>query len=355
MNICFVINKMLQHASGGYKMVFEYANRLTERGHSVSILFFNEYFLKKYGMPEWVRRKAAIFLTHIGPVWFKLDRKVRLISTDENDFMSKVGNPDAIIYTAVESVYNGEKYFKDIKNKTYFIQGYENWAVSDEKLVHTYSMGFKNIVISEWLRGIVSEYTGKEPVLIKNPVDVECYRPVIPYEKRKKHSISLLYNQMLVKGFKYAFEAIKRLRVLYPDLSVKAFGTGKRPDCFPDYIKYTRYASQKKTIDIYNSTSVFLCASVNEGYGLTGLEAMACGTALVSTSYKGVLEYASDGMNALLSPVKDVNGLVRNVQRLFDDDDLRIRIARNGVESVRKNLNWEKAVDKFESVIVNGR
>ena len=94
---------------------------------------------------------------------------------------------------------------------------------------------------------------------------------------------------------------------------------------------------------------------MNEGYGLTGLEAMACGTALVSTSYKGVLEYASDGMNALLSPVKDVNGLVRNVQRLFDDDDLRIRIARNGVESVRKNLNWEKAVDKFESVIVNGR
>ena len=53
--------------------------------------------------------------------------------------------------------------------------------------------------------------------------------------------------------------------------------------------------------------------------------------------------------------MKDVNGLVRNVQRLFDDDDLRIRIARNGVESVRKNLNWEKAVDKFESVIVNGR
>ena len=78
---------------------------------------------------------------------------------------------------------------------------------------------------------------------------------------------------------------------------------------------------------------------------------MACGAALVSTDYQGVHEYAVDGINALLSPVKDVDALVTNVSRLFDGDELRYRIARAGIRSVQKDFNLDVAVDKFEKVL----
>ena len=77
---------------------------------------------------------------------------------------------------------------------------------------------------------------------------------------------------------------------------------------------------------------------------------MACGDALVSTAYTGVLEYAKDGYNALLSPVKDVDALVKNVQRVFEEDELRNKLVRNAQESV-KEFSWDIAVERFEEAL----
>ena len=122
------------------------------------------------------------------------------------------------------------------------------------------------------------------------------------------------------------------------------FGMFPKPDDLPEWIHYKRGASQQETIDIYNKVQVFLCASIEEGYGLTGLEAMACGACLVSTSYKGVLEYAENGYNALLSPVKDVDALVDNISKLFDDENERLILSENGLNSV-KSFSWDSALD----------
>lgn len=181
----------------------------------------------------------------------------------------------------------------------------------------------------------VPKFREEPAFLIKNPVDTVRYKIITPLECRPKHSIAFLYHEKPHKGFKYAYEVILKLRAKYPDLSVEVFGVYTRPKYFPSFIKYTKSASQQQTIEIYNKSAVFLCATVAEGYGLTGLEAMACGASLASTDYQGVHEYAIDGVNALLSSVKDVDALVANVSRLFDEDELRYRIAKAGVQSVQ--------------------
>lgn len=78
---------------------------------------------------------------------------------------------------------------------------------------------------------------------------------------------------------------------------------------------------------------------------------MACGNVLVSTNYQGVREYAKDGYNALLSPVKDVDALVENVNRAFEDEELSNRLVANGQESV-KRFSWEEAYQKFKKAIL---
>ena len=45
MKICFVLPINTNKATGGYKIVYEYANRLCDKGFDVSILYLNSYFL----------------------------------------------------------------------------------------------------------------------------------------------------------------------------------------------------------------------------------------------------------------------------------------------------------------------
>ena len=76
----------------------------------------------------------------------------------------------------------------------------------------------------------------------------------------------------------------------------------------------------------------------------------ACGCVLCSIDYLGVHEFAVNEENALLSSVKDVDVMVRNACRLIDDNKLRIRLAENGQQSV-KRFDWEKSVKSFECLL----
>ena len=74
MNITFVLPKVSRYPVGGYKMTFEYANRLKERGHDISIVFLNDRFMEKYKIPKIIRKRIAGIITGIEPRWFNLNK-----------------------------------------------------------------------------------------------------------------------------------------------------------------------------------------------------------------------------------------------------------------------------------------
>lgn len=349
-SICFILPKFARKPIGGFKMVFEYANRLNNLGHDVTILFLNDKSFETWKIPVILKRIAANLLTRIEPRWFKLNKKINKISGTSIGFQNKIKNVDVAIATAVDTVSDTNILFPNIK-KIYFIQDYEDWIYSKEIVQSTYSIGFVNIVISEWLKKIVDRYAINPSILIKNSIDVGIYRCKVPIQKRNNFSLAFLYHSGKHKGAIYAFKAIAKLKEKYPNLEVYSFGTSKKPSDMPSYVNYFYCASQNQTVDIYNKVAVFLCSTVAEGYGLTGLEAMACGAVLVSTDYCGVREYAVDKKNALLSPIKDIDALVANISRVFDDDFLRFNLSEAGINSVKNEFNWNMAVDKFNSVI----
>ena len=186
--------------------------------------------------------------------------------------------------------------------------------------------------------------------MIKNPIDTDFYKMKQPVEKRNPYTIGVLYHSAEHKGFRFAYKAIIQLKQLYPKLTVKMFGTAKPNFELPSWIEFTLNASKDDTVEIYNSVSIFLCATVSEGFGLTGLEAMSCGATLVSTDYDGVKEYAIHDKNALLSPVKNVDALVCNVKKIIENQELRKRLAYNGIIRA-KDFSWERAISSFQSYI----
>lgn len=346
MNITFVLPKVSRYPVGGYKMIFEYANRLAERGHNLSVVFLNDRLMEKYRIHPMIRKRIARIITGIEPRWFNLNHKINKISSFFTDGTYKA---DIVIATAVETVELVKNRFNC--KKVYFIQGYEIWNIEKEKLYNTYAVNMKKIVIAGWLKEFVDQYSPQPAVVIKNPVDLKIYREVIPHKKRKKHSIALLYNEMPEKGFNCAYKTLVEVKNRYPDLEVFMFGRRAYSEKLPDWIYYTANASQKETVEIYNKANVFLCTSIEEGFGLTGLEAMACGCVLISTGYRGVYEYAQDGVNALISSVNDVHQLVENISKVFQNDELCASLIAESRKTC-KLFDWNDAVDLFEKTIL---
>ena len=66
-----------------------------------------------------------------------------------------------------------------------------------------------------------------------------------------------------------------------------------------------------------NDSSVFLCTSRFEGFGLTGLESLFCGCEFVTTDCGGIREYASE-KNAVICKIDDVDGLVQGISEIFE-------------------------------------
>lgn len=347
--VCFILKSFSFYPTGGTKMIFEYANRLVNDGYKVQILYLNDEALLKYHIPEKLREKIVSLLNLFSPNWFKLDRKIERLSFYDHDLKKKIEDTDIMIVTSLPTVNISIQVFND-KKFIYYIQGFENWTVSDEVCYETYNLGLNNVVVAEWLKNIVEFHSSGRCTLIKNPIDITIYKMNIPLNGRKKHSIGVLYHEMSNKGFKYAWEAIGKLKNIYNDLEVYMFGVPRRPKNFPQWVHYKQKASKYEVVEIYNKIQVFLCASIEEGFGLTGLEAMACGAALVSTEYLGVKEYAENNKNALLSEIKNSDALVNNVVRLFENNELRYHIAMNGIESVKK-FSWDVALKKFEKLI----
>ena len=325
-------------------MVYEYANRFAAKGERVFILYLNEELPVRKPVPAFIMRLLVNRLSKKSPNWFPLSPKVTSLSGLDGKAVSGLLHMDAIIATAAETAVP-VSHMKGSGKKYYFIQDYETFAMPEEELIGTYRLGLIPVTVSRWLKERVDRYSQLKATVVSNPIDTDIYTIRKKPEERKRHTIGLLYHTSERKGLKYSFEAIEKLRELYPDLKVRMFGTSALKD-LPEYITYTRSATQEETVRIYNDVSVFMCSSLWEGFGLTGLEAMACGSALCTTDFEGSMEYAVHEENALVSPPCDVDAMVKNVSSLFENEKERILLSYRGAASAGMH-NWEKAVQDF--------
>ena len=121
-----------------------------------------------------------------------------------------------------------------------------------------------------------------------------------------------------------------------PALEVVFFGAMPPEHELPDWIDYRLDPSQDELFDgIYNTSSIFLCTSEVEGFGLTSIEAMAGGAALITTDNGGSHDYAFHDRTTLVEPSPDADALAEHVVDLLHNDartrahrDRRARLPR---------------------------
>lgn len=186
MTISFLFPHPVDGPTGGYKVVYEYANRLAADGHKVYIVYSGSIFWKKkplyFKLTNCFRYIQHQIKGYSGKKWFNLDSRVKeTLSLSLNQRHT----PKSDIYICT-SPYTA-MYLKDYntEQKYYLIQGYENWGnVDDRKLRETYHYPLRKIVISHWLQHIIEQEEHEQCTLIPNGFDFTFFKLTTPIAKK---------------------------------------------------------------------------------------------------------------------------------------------------------------------------
>lgn len=95
---------------------------------------------------------------------------------------------------------------------------------------------------------------------------------------------------------------------------------------------------------LYRGAALFAYPSLAEGFGLPVVEAMACGTAVVTSNVSSLPEAAGDA--ARLVDPEDDTALRRALEDLLEDDGARAELAAKGLERVRE-LSWRRTAEEI--------
>lgn len=348
--------------SGGTFILLEYARRLTTLGNDVSCYFvskpmkFNSNNVNEFIRNSWFGLRLRMIKAKIRaraeiPELNKRYPDI-FISTVDGIDSRKIRSADAGIAGSWPSAYMLSCDVHTSK-KLYLVQDYEDWDIAGYGK-KSYFLPIEKVVVSKGINDRLMKelQIGPYPV-IYNGIDFEIFSA--PHRLQKENSkdivFSMLYSDGVQKGCKIGIAAFEKLKSEFPDVRLIMFGMPEKPHLDFEF-EYHQNASQQKVVEIYRGTDVFIWPTLWEGWGLTPVEAMACGCVVAGSKVASMSEVGENYVNALLSSPGHVDELYQNLKRLVIDSDLRNKLSNASRNSIRQ-LSWAVSVKKLENLLEN--
>lgn len=344
--------------SGGTKAIFEFANHLVEFGHEVSIIcsltpfvFADKWFNPFNILTKFLRlfKKSKGCRTPVG--WFDVQAKLLCVpSLGEKH----IPDADIIVATWWETAYFVTKYGWQKGVKFYLAQDFEIWMGREEEVKKSYNLGLKIIVNSVWLKNILIKETKAEveAVILHAPDHDQFFPENLQRTDRKEIRILIPYRDEKRKGTKEGIEAFKIVRQKYPDVKLVMFG--KKTEDFNFYglkneVEYHFSPVKDDLRRLYNSCDIFCYPSLEEGFGMPPMEAMACGLPVVATNAGAISEYAIHRETALISAPGDLETMAKYVIELIENKEKREKLIESALVRIRQ-FTWQKSTEELERV-----
>ncbi len=112
-------------------------------------------------------------------------------------------------------------------------------------------------------------------------------------------------------------------------------------------VVFTGYVPEADLPRLYGGARAFVYPSLYEGFGLPVLEAMQCGTPVVTTDISSMPEVVGDA--ALMVKPEDVNGLAEALVRVLSDDALAADLTQGGLARAAQ-FSWERCARETRAV-----
>lgn len=193
------------------------------------------------------------------------------------------------------------------------------------------------------------------------PLDVAHFASGSSAAKASPPRILYAGNLVAAKGVDVLIEAVARLRERGVECELRILGEGPerssleelaRRRGIADFVTFSPFVPQSEMPSEYGRSTVTVLPSRgnSEGLGLTLVEALLAGSAVVGTPAGGIPEVVIDGQTGLLARDGDATDLAQKLERLLSDGDLRERLARCGAERARERHAAIAAAARFTSL-----
>jgi glycosyltransferase involved in cell wall biosynthesis len=189
--------------------------------------------------------------------------------------------------------------------------------------------------------------------------DLGLYRP--PADPAKRGNVIAYVGRIKrYKGLDMILEGAAALKPEFPDLRLKIAGSG---DDVPrlkakakalgmdGWTEFLGFVSEARKVELYGEARVAVNSSLKEGWGLTSIEANACGTPVVATDVPGLCDSVRDGETGYLVPFGDAPAFASAVRRILADPEGAAAMRARGLEWAARHT-WEGAYEATRDALL---
>ncbi|CAF0694360.1 glycosyltransferase family 4 protein [Candidatus Methylacidithermus pantelleriae] len=200
------------------------------------------------------------------------------------------------------------------------------------------------LVASRWIRNsfVSRGYPAERIEIIPYGVDVRRFRPA----GRDPNGFRVLCVAQITprKGHVDLLEAWKILGLKNAELLF--FGTVDHEmvpvlERYRGQFRHGGSCSFDQVNEVYNRASVFALASIEDGFSLAVLEAMASGLPVIVTENTGAADMVDPGVNGFVVPIRSPERIGEAIEKLYRDPDRRRWMGENAARKAREKMSWE--------------
>ena len=118
------------------------------------------------------------------------------------------------------------------------------------------------------------------------------------------------------------------------------------------------YVSEDNKMKLLSESHCMVNTSMKEGWGITNIEANACGTPVISADVPGLRDSVKEGQSGLLYEYGNINQLADYIYEIYEDNEKR-QLLSEGAVAWAKSFSWDESARKMiefcEKVITGAR
>lgn len=220
---------------------------------------------------------------------------------------------------------------------------------------------YKNInfvTVSESSKEEMIHYgmVGKGIEIVYNGVELKDFKPA---QKSEVPMILYLGRLKAYKSIDVLITAFKILMDQAPDAFLVIAGSGEEEKHLKrlaeqlgtlDRIIFVGKVSEADKIDLLQKAWVMVNPSFMEGWGITTIEANACGTPVIAADVPGLRDSVKDFETGYLVSHGDTNGFAKRIISVIEDFKLRNKLSEKSIQWAQ-NFTWDKSVIKLSSIV----
>jgi glycosyltransferase involved in cell wall biosynthesis len=191
-------------------------------------------------------------------------------------------------------------------------------------------------------------------------LDHDRYHLLNNVERYEKPTVVHFGRVRKYKAVDVVIKAFDKMREKLPDARLIIIGDGPELNNLKKLaerlnlggaVEFTGRLETRKMVEVLNRAHLFMNASPKEGWGLTVLEANACGMPVVGSNRPGLKDSILEDKTGFLVEYGDVEGFARKGLELLTDGDLWGRMSSAALDWAR-SMTWGRTADEMEKAFL---